>query len=79
MIEKGEMELGSLRVEYYSRFTPKENTKFSNVMKRNSRMSAWLNQLRDKGLIRINHNFDFPSMNGYLITQKGIEALANCG
>lgn len=79
MIEKGAMDLGSLRVEYYSIYTPKENTRFSNVMKRNSRMSAWLNQLRDKGLIRINHNFDLPSTNTYLITQKGIEALANCG
>ena len=46
--------LGHLRVKFYQKHTPQINYKFSYEMKRNSRMSAWLNQLCRGGEIYIN-------------------------
>ena len=52
--------LGDLRVKFYQRHTPKINHGYHNEMRRNSRMSAWLNQLSNEGKIVIDR-YGWPS------------------
>jgi len=49
-----QIKLGDLRQRFYSIHTP-NSTRLSNVMKRNSRMSSWMNQLCEKGLVDISY------------------------
>ena len=50
--------LGDLRVKFYQRHKPKINHGYHNEMRRNSRMSSWLNQLWRDGKIYI-ERFEF--------------------
>ena len=65
------IKLGELRVLFYQIHTPKRNSHYSNEMKRNSKMSAWLNTLSRKGLIYINRGaFYQPWSDYYSLTDK---------
>ena len=51
-----EFTLGCLRVEFYRVHKPRINHRYHNEMRRNSRMSAWLNTLSYDGLVYINRD-----------------------
>jgi hypothetical protein len=65
--------LGDITNRFYSIHTPKSNKpQLNNIMKRNSKMSGWLNNLWNKELIEIDHCSDD---NRYRVTQKAINLL----
>ena len=51
LASKKDMQLGEIREKYFS--TKENNCKY--LMKRNSKMASWLNQLSNKGLVKITH------------------------
>lgn len=51
MKNKGWMQLGEITNLYFSDSKPCK----SNVMKRNSKMASWLNNLSDKGIVEISY------------------------
>ena len=64
-----ELNLGDIRVKFYGIHTPKINHGYHNEMRRNSRMSAWLNSLELKGLVYIDR-YDVDNLK-YSLTDKG--------
>ena len=50
--EHPHMQLGKIRQKYFDIADPDSMT-LSNEMKRNSKMSSWLNHLEEKGLVRV--------------------------
>lgn len=63
--------LGELRCLFYKIHTPRRNTHYFQQMKRNSRMSSWLNTLRRDGLIYINIGYLYEPWNDlYSLTDR---------
>lgn len=68
--EHPDMQLGEIRQKYFDIVDPNSTT-LSNEMKRNSKMSSWLNYLEDKGLVRVSR---FRSVT-YCASEKALELL----
>ena len=68
-----EFNLGDLRVRFYKIHKPRINHGYHNEMRRNSRMSAWLNSLSYAGFVYIDR-YDIDNWL-YKLTDLGREKL----